>query len=321
MSRARRFRAPGTTQLFAFAWRNVRHLPDGLVRALAALAADVTWLSRTDGVRRLEANLARLRPDLDARALRRTSRAGMRSYLRYYAEVFQLAGWSEARVDARVRATGLDGVRTALEDGSVVLALGHAGNWDLAGAWAARHLTPVLTVAEKLPDGLYEEFVSFRNALGIEIVPLEGGATFRRLVRRSGAQTFLVPLLADRDLTAHGIEVDLRGHPARVAAGPAALALARSRPLFAVAIHYERLTGARRRAAGSPWGIVLNFLPVATTDDGGARLDVRTLTQAWVTVYFDAIAAFPQDWHMLQRVFLADLDLERLARAQDRERG
>ena len=52
-----------------------------------------------------------------------------------------------------------------------------------------------------------------------------------------------MPLLADRDLTARGIEVDLCGHRSRMAAGPAALALATGAALHPVSIHYERSTG------------------------------------------------------------------------------
>lgn len=310
-------RLPDTTDLYVLAWRHLHKLPDAPVRGLFHAVADVCWALRLAGVRQLESNLARLRPDLDARAVRRLSRHGMRSYLRYFGEVFQLPGWSQERVDARVRGVGHDAPRARLLEGtSSVLALGHNGNWDLAGAWASRAVGPVLTVAEKLPDGLYEEFVSFRNSLGIEIIPVEGHTTFRALVRGARAKPQIVPLLADRDLTAGGVQVDLAGSAARVAVGPAALAISGGYDLFPVAVHYERLHGARRRAAGSPWGVVVHFLPpVPTRDASGAKRSVADVTQDWVSALFTVVAEHPEDWHMLQRVFLADLDPERLARA------
>ena len=58
----------------------------------------------------------------------------------------------------------------------------------------------------------------------------------------------LLPLLADRDLTAKGLEVDLFGHKARVAAGPAALSVTTGAPLVTTVIYYERLRGAPRAA-------------------------------------------------------------------------
>ena len=79
-------------------------------------------------------------------------------------------------------------------------------------------------------------------------------------------------------------------------------------------IHYERLTGERRRAAGSPWGIVIQFLPPVTLPEGVARPDrVRVLTQAWVDAFAAVVAEHPEDWHMLQKVFVEDLDAARYA--------
>ncbi|PFG19601.1 phosphatidylinositol mannoside acyltransferase [Serinibacter salmoneus] len=310
-------RLPTSTDLYAWAWRIAPRLPEWPAQAAGAVAADVTWLLHTDGVKQLERNLARIRPGLSARELRRLSRAGMRSYMRYFVEAFQVAGFSREKVLARVRPTGVPAVAEVLTRGdSVVMALGHSGNWDLAGAWAAYDLGPVLTVAEKLPDGLYEQFVAFRNSLGIEIVPLEDGNTFRTLLRRAGERPQVVPLLSDRDLTRHGVEVQIAGLPARVAAGPAALSLATGFPLVPVDVHYERLRGEQRRAAGSRWGLVIRLLPaIATHDESGQRRGVQEITQDWVDVLMAAYAQHPQDWHMLQKVFHADLDMERLARS------
>ena len=103
---------------------------DEVVGDLVALVAHA---ARMPAVRQLEANLARLlRADDDAAAvrpgrLRSLSRSGMRSYMRYYAEAFQLPGLTPDQVGARVRAVGLDPVLAALGAGrSVVGALTHS---------------------------------------------------------------------------------------------------------------------------------------------------------------------------------------------------
>ncbi|GAA2723858.1 phosphatidylinositol mannoside acyltransferase [Cellulomonas aerilata] len=305
-------------QLLPVAWRVARFVPEPVLRGAAALGADLVWWRRGGGVRQLERNLARARPDLPATAVRRLSREGMRSYLRYYAEAFTLASFTPAQTDARVRALGVEGLRTELDAGrAVVLALGHMGNWDLAGAWATRAIAPVTTVAEKLePEAAFREFLAFREGIGLEIIPLDGsgGEVFRRLVRAVRAGPRLVPLLADRDLTARGVEVQLFGQTARVAAGPAALALSTGARLSPVTIRYERLTGARRRAAGSPWGVVVTFHPALPVPRDLPRAEqVAALTQGWVDVVAAGIAEHPQDWHMLQKVFVADLDPARYA--------
>lgn len=83
-----------------------------------------------------------------------------------------------------------------------------------------------------------------------------------------------------------------------------------------VDVHYERLRGEQRRAAGSRWGLVIRLLPaIATHDESGQRRGVQEITQDWVDVLMAAYAQHPQDWHMLQKVFHADLDMERLARS------
>ena len=308
---------------YTFAWRHAAKVPEPVLRGAFTLVADLAWLRRGSGVRRMEANYARVRPDLDARAIRRLSRAGMRSYLRYFREAFTLQGSTPAQIDARVRMVGAEHVHAVVHDGAAAaLALAHLGNWDLAGAWATPHIAPVLTVAEKLkPDELYEEFVAFRRSVGIEVLGLGDPDVFRELVRGAKAGRRIVPLLADRDLTSRGVEVELCGHTARVAAGPAALALAAGVDLVPTMITYERLRGDRRRRAGTPWGIVLTFYPPIPVPEPDPALpgperrkaQVATMTQGWVDALADTLARHTEDWHMLQKVFVEDLDPRRYA--------
>jgi KDO2-lipid IV(A) lauroyltransferase len=299
------------------------HLPEPLVRAVAAMAADLTWLRHGAGVRRLEANLARVVPDLDQHGLRRLSRAGMRSYLRYFGEVLTMDGLTGEQIDARVLMGNHDWIRERVAHGrSVVVALGHLGNWDLAGAGIARRVEPVTTVAERLePESVFQDFLALRERLGLRIIPLakgDGGPVFRQLVQVVRSEPGLVPLLADRDLTSHGIEVDLFGERARVAAGPAALAAAGQVDLAVAIVSYERLHGQRRRAAGSPWGIRLDFSgPIDVDPSLTGRARVTAHTQAWVDLLAAGIAAHPTDWHMLQRLFVADLDPARRRASTD----
>lgn len=311
-------RLPDTGRLAVLGLRVAGSLPGGVVRALCAVAADAAWLVHGGGVRQLEANLHRVRPDLGPRELRRLSRAGMRSYLRYYGEAFTLASLSRDQIEARVRTEGFDRYAALLDAGeTIVLGLGHVGNWDLAGAWATAHVSRVVTVAEHLePEELFQEFLGLRERLGLTIIPLHknGGDVFRDLVRAIRGGSGLMPLLADRDLTARGVEVSLFGEVARVAAGPAALAVATGARVAGTVIWYERLHGERRRAAGSPWGIVVEFGDLLEVPTSGTRADkVQALTQAWVDQLARGIAAHPQDWHMLQKVWVDDLDADRYA--------
>src|SRR5699024_7019379 len=123
----------------------------------------------------------------------------------------------------------------------------------------------------------------------------------------------LVPLLADRDLSRTGVDVELLGERARVAPGPAALALATGCALTSVLIRYERLRGPRRQAAGSRWGIVVTFGERIDPPAGLSRDQaVAQMTQQWVDDLAGFVRDHPQDWHMLQPVFVKDLDPERV---------
>ncbi len=302
-------------------WRVVRLLPAPVAYGLFRLVADLAWRRRVGGVRRLERNLGRLRPDLDPTALRDLSREGMRSYLRYWCDSFRLPSWTPEQVRASVRVEGDGPVREALGSGrGVVAALAHQGNWDLAGAWSALDLHRVTTVAERLePVEVYDAFVAYRTRIGIDVLALGDDGVFTSLVRalRGGG---LVPLLCDRDLSRTGLEVDLAGHRARVAAGPGSLAEVTGALLVPVSIWYERVPRAERRrvGGGSGYRTVIRFgEPVEPPQVDGRAARVLALTQAVADGLGRGLVEHPQDWHMLQPVFVDDLDPQRLARARE----
>ncbi len=303
---------------YLLGWRLVRLLPARVAYGLFARIADEMWRRRGGSVRRLEANLARVRPDLSADEVRRLSRAGLASYLRYWCDTFLLPTWSADQVRAGVRVEGDVPVRVALDAGEgVVATLAHQGNWDLAGAWAAYDLCAVTTVAERLePVEVFDAFMAYRTSIGIEALPLGEPGVFTTLMRRL-RDGRLVPLLADRDLTHTGLDVLLCGHRARMAAGPATLAEVTGAHLFPVSIWYERAPELPSRHR-----VVIHFHPEVPESDLPSRTDrIAARTQACADALGQGIAAHPEDWHMLQPVFTADLDPVRLARAEGAARG
>ena len=259
---------------------------------------------------RLRANMARLTGNEPSA---HEVRDAVRSHIRNYAEQLMLGSRRGEPLLKGVSFEGFEALATASEDGPVVLALGHSGSWDRAGAWVCAHGRGIVTVAEKVePPGLFERFVSLREGLGMEIIGVvKGESVFSTLIERVRGRSVIVPLLADRDISGSGIEVDLGTRRALVAAGPAALATKLERPLFAACITYENetSTGAdvRVRCVG----------PINA--DGQEHPDlnrVEALTQAWVDEFAAMMATKAQDWHMMQRVYVEDLDPERLARAR-----
>ena len=86
-------------------------LPERAAYRVFDRIADQAWRRHGPSVRQLEANLARVRPGADPDELRELSKAGMRSYLRYYCDAFRLPGWSRERLVGTVRTVGDEPVR------------------------------------------------------------------------------------------------------------------------------------------------------------------------------------------------------------------
>jgi KDO2-lipid IV(A) lauroyltransferase len=283
---------------YRLGWAALRRAPEWFGRAVFALIADVLWWQRGRGVRQLEANLTRVTGPAGLRTL---SRAGMRSYFRYWYEVFRLPVIGSHELDQRSTVLQWDLLaRLRAEGRGAILALPHMGNWDQAGAWLVGAGVPFTTVAERLePADLFDRFVAFRESLGMEVLPLTGGdlspyAVLRERLRSGG----VICLLGDRDLTATGVEVTFFGETARMPAGPAALALATGAALLPVTLTFP---GPRR------WQLRIHD-EVAVPAEGRRSDKVAAMTQQLADAFAEGIADAPQDWHMLQRLWVADLD-------------
>ena len=287
---------------FLFAWQHADRVPVRVVRWAAGSIAWTAWATRAKPARRLEDNLHRV-TGLQGRSLRRLSRRGLASVARYYAEVLELGRMSDSQIDARVRLDAPRDIEELLTSStSTIAVLSHSGNWDLVGAWASRHLNPVTAVAEILePREVFEQFVRVREQAGIQVLGHEGSGTFRQLIRLARGEHRLVCLLADRDISGHGVETQMWGRSVKVAPGPAALSAATGAPLLPVMVHYERLEGRRRRVARSRHGVVLTFGPVLDPADYASERRVEEMSRAWSAWLAEQIARRPEDWHMLQR--------------------
>lgn len=292
---------------YRIGFRAIRALPAGAAYRLFDGLADLATRRAGKGVRRLRANYARVRPELGADALEILVAAGMRSYMRYYCDAFRLPDRTPEELAAATQARGDAPIRGALASGQgVVVFVCHMGNWDTAAAWSTTHLAPVTTVAERLePEEVFREFFEFREGLGMTILPLTGGEGPFPGLKRAVERGDFVALLADRDLTHNGLEVDFCGRRARMAKGPAALALMTRAPMFAAAIRYED----NPAIPGSGKGIVIEFSPqIHTPEAGSTKEKAAQMTQAAADFIGDQVTRYTVDWHMLQKVFLDDLD-------------
>ncbi|WP_141203993.1 phosphatidylinositol mannoside acyltransferase [Streptomyces griseorubiginosus] len=289
-----------TDSLYGLGWGVVKKLPEPVAVRLGRGIADLAWKKRGKGVLRLESNYARVVPDASPERLAELSRAGMRSYLRYWMESFRLPAWSRDRIRAGFDPKGLHHLTDGLAAGKgVILALPHMANWDLAGAWVTTELeTPFTTVAERLkPETLYDRFVAYREGLGMEVLPHSGGTAFGTLARRL-RDGGLVCLVAERDLSSSGVEVRFFGEATRIPAGPALLAQQTGALLLPVTLWYDDSPVMQGRV----------HPPVEVPESGTRAEKTSVMAQALADAFATGIADHPEDWHMLQRLWLKDLE-------------
>ena len=292
-----------TYSAYAAGWGAVKRLPESVANRLFQRIADIAWKRRGKGVLRLESNLRRVRPEASEAEIAELGRLGMRNYLRYWCESFRMPVWSKERIAASFEPEFIERLDDAMASGrGAVLALPHMGNWDLAGAWVVVRGYPFSTVAERLkPEKLFDRFVAYREGLGMEVLPLTGGAnTLATLAKRLRAGG-LVCLVGDRDLSASGIDVSFMGEAARMPAGPAVLAAQTGAALLPVTLWYDDTPVMKGR--------VHEEVPVPGT--GSKREKAAAMTQALADVWSEGVREHPGDWHMLQRFWLADLDPDR----------
>lgn len=273
------------------AWRLVRWLPENQAYQLFYWAGRLLVKREGKSIQRLRSNLARVKPDYSASEIDKLLGEAMDSYLRYWCDTFRLPDWSNARVMNTVTVNNENLLVDAIAAGNgAIVSLPHAGNWDHAGAYFCSKGMRVVTVAERLkPEKLFLKFLDYRAAIGMEVLPLGSRviATLVQRLRKGG----LVALIADRDLSKAGVEVNFFGASARMPAGPAILAINTGAPLITAYVSYTQE------------GLLIDFTLVKIPDEGSPEERVSKIVQACADNFAAGIAQYPQDWHMLQRIW------------------
>lgn len=280
-------------------WNLVQWTPHLIADRGFRVAADAASVRNGAGARQLRRNLRRVvGRAASERELDALVGDGLRSYARYWLETFRLPRMDRRDVRAHTATEGAAHLDGALAAGrGAVVALPHQGNWDVAGLWLVDRHGPFTTVVERLrPAQVFDRFVAYRRSLGFEVLPLGPGdpspmGALSARLRANG----VVCLVADRDLSRRGVEVSFFGDPARLPGGPAMLAATTGAALLPVSLWFTPDGG---------WGQRIHPpLPVPT---GRLREQVPALTQALAGVFEKGIAEHPADWHMLQRLWVAD---------------
>lgn len=281
-------------------WSLTKRLPPKIATRLFDFGADVAS-KKGQGPEQLRRNLARVVGEDNVTD--ELVRASMRSYMRYWREAFQLPAMAgpdlAKKINEGVRQDVHDKIASALAEGNgVVFTLPHAANWDMAGVWLVHHYSDFTTVAERLrPESLFDAFVDYRRSLGFDVIALTGS---EQPPMERMAQTLeenrVVCLMGERDMTGHGVEVEFFGERCSMPAGSALLAQRAGCPLYVVNMWFEGDDG---------WGITLS-------DRIDTDRPLKEIVQEQASWFERNIAEHPEDWHMLQPLWFADLSAHRL---------
>ena len=262
-------------------------LPEPVLYELAFIAGGV--VARVNRKKRavVRRNIARV----VTRDVEATVDEAFRSYARYWVEALRLPKPGSDEIRKRTTVEGLDKLAQHLDGGrGVIFVSPHLGNYDTAGAWVASNGWKVIAVAEELaPRELFELFSEMRASVGVEILPVGRGSSARALLNglRNGA---VVGLIADRDISGSGIEVEFFGEKTMVPTGPAVLALRTGAPIGVGALFH--------RPRGRFHGVVLDPIEVEA-----ARSDpdkIRHVTEQIVAKMEELIRREPGQWHLFQ---------------------
>ncbi len=269
-----------------------RALPERTGRALFRACGSLAYRLLPSVRATVSANQAQvLGRAVDDALVEASTREAFRSYGRYWFDTFHVTRMTDEQVIARVRCDTEARLDRVVDAGTgAILALPHMGNWDAAGRWMAARGTPVVSVAEELrPRRLFELFLRHRAELGLDIIGLTaGGGVGKQLTDALAAGRF-VALVADRDLTGRGIEVEMFGGTRRIPTGPALLSITTGAPLMVCPV-FSTPTG---------WTIRIGE-PIEVPITGDRRTHVQDLARRMAAEFERAISEAPSDWHLFQ---------------------
>jgi len=279
--------------LYLFAWKLIAVLPEKSAYKLADYVSDRIYKKNGKGIKRLRGNYGRVMPEYSSQKLEELTKLGMRSYLRYWFDTFRLSKWSKNRIISTTQVIRENLLRDPIQSKQgCIVALPHAGNWDHAAAYFCSTGITLTAVVEKLkPEAIFKKFLAYRQSIGIEAISHKE-KTIPILTQRLQAGK-LIALVADRDMSRNGIEVNFFGKTSKMPSGPAILAIKTGAPLITAYVRY------------TSGGIEIIFdETLKPTNSGSEEEQIKIITQSMADNFAKRIKENPVDWHMLQRIWV-----------------
>ncbi len=289
----------------------VCRLPEGPLWRLGNLAGTLEYLvapSRRDHARR---NLRRIvkwmatsatgaeeyrRAAADPKALEALVRSAFRHHAHYYLELARAPRFDAGYVAERLLVETPDDVDRWLTERRALIVLGlHFGAIELPGFYAVSRLGPIVAPMETIRNARVQRYLfKTRATIGVHIVTLEeAGRELMAALRRNEP----VGLIADRDITGAGLDVELFGAATTIPAGPAFLASETGAPAY--------MSTVRRDGPGRYRGR-LRLVPAP--EGANRRERGRAMARQEARMFEQFIAEAPEQWLALFHPIWPDLE-------------
>ncbi len=283
--------------LYKFGQFCVNRLPVGISYWIARFLSDLQyWFSPRD--RKAVKNNLRLilgtkgRPEDEAR-ITATALKVFENFGLYLVEFFRMAHKvDEQFIRENVAINNIGVIDAMLKRGKgVVILTAHIGNWELGGVVLSKLGYPIVAIAlphkERPVNDLFNQQ---RETHGVTIIPMS--IAVRRCIEAL-KENKLVALLADRDFTHHGEELDFLGRRSMIPKGAAVFAIktgAAIVPTFLTRNNDNRFT----LMMGEP------ILPTFVDEHVKDHAALLALMRQYSAVIERKIREFPDQWLMFR---------------------
>ena len=296
------------------------HLPERVVWPLAGAAGRISYHVSSKRRERARRNLRRVlkwmadndrgderyrRAASDPAALEQLVRDAFRHHALYSVELARAPGYDARWIRERLIVETPETVAELLTTRRAMILIGmHFGAIEMPGMLAVHGVGSLVTPMEFVSNPRIERYVySTRAAVGTRIVSLtEAPGELIAALRRNEP----VGLVADRDITGGGVEVELFGATTRIPAGPAILAGETGAPVCMGAV--------RRTAPGRYRG---KLLPLAAPEGASRRERSRAMLREEARLFEQLISDAPEQWLALFHPIWPDLERPEVSRHGD----
>jgi KDO2-lipid IV(A) lauroyltransferase len=205
-----------------------------------------------------------------------------------------LADIDARTIDLTEGMTWQESLQMALAPGrGAILATGHFGSWDLAGAIVARHV-PLSAIADTFDDRRLDDLLQgYRRDRGVQCIPVAQAA---RRGMQELAQGRTLAIVVDRPVE-RGVEVTFFGQPARVPSGSAALAVSTGAAILPGYLWYGAGNHFCLRAFPP-------MFPRSVSDRAERKEEIQRLTQYMLSCQEEVVRSCPTQWFMFRRFWV-----------------